>query len=295
MPLIVGLEIRDKSAVALLIDDQGVVCGRGDSAGTDRAAAAVAAIERATSKKSSRPARLGIATQDPEAPAVGAAVDAVVARFPALLRPQPVLGSGTAVAMAEAWVGAARGSGDVVYFGVMEHATAGIIRGGEPATGAHGRAPAVAWQSLNPVERDDYRRTGCLDAEVSAAGIVRRLVWRVKAGDASRVRDMARGDLAAITLDQVLAAAREGDGVAISVVRDTAKYLGMAAANLVAIVDPEVLVLGGIMASAADLLLEPLRTELARRLPPAMAGALTVATATIGGDAAALGAAKRAL
>jgi glucokinase len=55
----------------------------------------------------------------------------------------------------------------------------------------------------------------------------------------------------------VLACARDGDGVAISVMRDTAKYLGMAAANLVAIADPEVLVLGGLMASAADLLLEP--------------------------------------
>ena len=58
-----------------------------------------------------------------------------------------------------------------------------------------------------------------------------------------------------------------GDGVSISVVRDTAKYLGMAAANLVVVADPEMLVLGGIMASAADLLLEPIRVELARRLP----------------------------
>ena len=60
-----------------------------------------------------------------------------------------------------------------------------------------------------------------------------------------------------------------GDGVSISVVRDTAKYLGMAAANLVVIADPEMLVLGGIMASAADLLLEPVRAEIARRLPQA--------------------------
>ena len=65
----------------------------------------------------------------------------------------------------------------------------------------------------------------------------------------------------------MLKAARAQDGVSISVMRDTAKYLGMAAANLVVIADPEMLVLGGIMASAADLLLEPVRTELARRLP----------------------------
>src|SRR5262249_59880508 len=112
--------------------------------------------------------------------------------------------------------------------------------------------------------REDYGRAGCVEAEVGAAGIVRRLIWRIKAGDHSRVRDAVNGELGAITVDHVLTAARERDGVSISVIRDTAKYLGMAAANLVAIGDPEVLVLGGIMATAADPLLEPRRVDLAR-------------------------------
>ena len=52
---------------------------------------------------------------------------------------------------------------------------------------------------IDPVEREDYRKIGCLDAEVAAAGLVRRLVWRIKAGDRSRVQDRASGDLSAIT------------------------------------------------------------------------------------------------
>jgi glucokinase len=103
---------------------------------------------------------------------------------------------------------------------------------------------------------------------------------------------MAGGDLNAITMDHVLDAARHGDGVSISVVRDTAKYLGMAAANLVALVDPEVLVLGGIMASASDLFLDPVRTELSRRVPKPMMDALRLASAALGADAAAIGAAR---
>src|SRR5437870_3199676 len=158
-----------------------------------------------------------------------------------------------------------------------------------------GRAPAVAWLALNPVEREDYRKIGCLEAEVAGPGIVRRLVWRIKAGDRSRVQETVNDDFTAITVNHVLEAARGGDGVSISVVRDTAKYLGMAAANLVAVTDPAVLVLGGIMASAADLLLEPVRTELARRVPPAMMDALTIAPATLGADAAAIGAARLAM
>src|SRR5205823_12286932 len=160
-----------------------------------------------------------------------------------------------------AWIGAARDARDVVFFAVAEHASAGILRDGTPLLGAHGRAPAVGWLALNPVEREDYRKTGCLEAEVAASGIVRRLVWRIKAGDASRIQDIVQNDLSAITIDHVIDAARGGDGVSISVMRDTAKYVGMAAANLIVVADPETLVLGGIMASAPELLFDLVRTE----------------------------------
>ena len=141
------------------------------------------------------------------------------------------------------------------------------------------------------VEREDYRKLGCLEVEVASAGIVRRVIWRIKAGDRSSLADAAGGYLSGITADDVLSAARNGDGVSISVVRDTAKYLGMAAANLVVIADPEMLVIGGIMATAGDLLLDALRAELARRLPRPTLDALAVVTAVLGADAAAIGAA----
>jgi len=105
---------------------------------------------------------------------------------------------------------------------------------------------------------------------------------------------MVDGDLSKITVELVLDCARHDDGVAISVVRDTAKYLGMAAANLVVVTDPEILILGGLMASASDLLLDQLRTEIARRLPRSMMEALTIAPAELGSDAAAIGAARLA-
>ena len=68
----------------------------------------------------------------------------------------------------------------------------------------------------------------------------------------------------------------------------------MAAANVVVVTDPDVLVVGGIMATAADLLMEPLRAEITRRLPRAMLDALTIAPAALGADAAAIGAARLA-
>ena len=243
---------------------------------------------------SSGASSLGIAAADGNVSTAARVLDAMASRYSALFQQRAVLGPGSAIAVAEAWIGAARGSRDVMYFGVGEHTSAGFIRNGQPLAGAHGREPVVGWLALNPVEREDYRKAGCLEAEVAAAGIVRRLIWRIKAGDRSRVQDTVNGELSTITADMILDAARAKDGVSISVMRDTAKYLGMAAANLVVLADPETLVLGGLMASARDLLLEPILWELGRRLPGQMMEALKISTAELGDDAPAIGAARHA-
>jgi glucokinase len=289
----IGVELFDARASALAVDESGAVVARAavDAAG-DLAAAAASAIET-ISRGQSPPAAIGLTSANPESLAIAAAAQSLARTFGASIAPA-VTSAGTAAALAEAWIGAARGAHDVAYFAVGEHTTGGLVRGGTAMTGSHGRAASIAWLALNPVEREDYRRTGCLEAEVAAAGVVRRLIWRIKAGDRSRVQDKVADDFSAITLDHVLDAARGGDGVSISVVRDTAKYLGMAAANLVVVADPETLVLGGIMATAADLLLDPVRTEIGRRLPRAMMDALTIAPAALGADAAPIGAARLA-
>jgi len=124
---------------------------------------------------------------------------------------------------------------------------------------------------------------------------VRRLVWRIKSGDHSRVLDAAGGNYADINLDHILAAARDGDGVSISVIRDTVKYLAMAVSNIAVVIDPDIIVLGGILQSAGDLLLEPIRQECARRMPPAMQERVAIELSTLGPDAAPMGAARFAM
>src|SRR5260221_139042 len=257
-----GLELLDTGALAVAVDDAGLILGRADVAGADVALAASAAAERASASSATV---VAVASNNPESPASIAAMRTLGERFRGSLMPGGALASGTAAAVAEAWVGAARGAKEVVYLGVASHTSAGILRNGLPVTGAHRRAASVAWLALNPVEREDYRKAGCLEAEVAASGIVRRLVWRIKAGDRSRVQDAAGGDLAAVSVDLVLSEARSGDGVSISVMRDTAKYLGMAAANLVVIADPEMLALGGVLGSPAGPAFEPVPSDPARR------------------------------
>jgi predicted NBD/HSP70 family sugar kinase len=204
------------------------------------------------------------------------------------------IAAGTAAAIAEYRLGAAVDAAHMVTFSIAEHVTAGVLINGTPWRGAHGLASSVGWMALNPVEREDYRRYGGLEAEVASAGIVRRFVWRIKSGDRSRVADQVNGDFAKITAADILQGARSGDGVSISVVRDTAKYIGMAVANLAAMLDPDVVVLGGIIASSGDIMLDAIRTETTRRLPPQQVDQVRVVLSTLGDDAVAIGAALSA-
>lgn len=283
---LLGIDIRDTDTLAALVDTDGRVIARGSQAGPP--ASAVPAAVRAALDGAAAPDLVGVVRTDPTIDARAILTAAGVPGAAATVSP------GGAIALAEQWCGAARGLQHVVALSLGEGIHAGIVVGGRLFGGAHGLAGAAGWLALNPVEREDYRKLGCLEAEVGGAGIVRRLVWRIKAGDRSRVLDMAGGNINAITARQVFEGARTNDGVAISVVRDTAKYIGMAVANLVAIIDPEVVVLGGAIAEADDLLLEPTRAELSRRVSPAAAQQVSVVPAALGEASAAIGAARAA-
>ena len=274
--LSLGLDLSEEPARAVVVDDGGDVLARGAGA---RAAVAVRAV-----LQNGQPERAGVA-------AVAERKDTTeVAGITAVTRCTP----GAAAVAAEGWLGAAKGARHAIVLVIGEDVFAGLLLDGKAWTGAHNRAGAAAWLALNPVERQDYRRLGSLAAEVSSKGIAKRLSWRIQAGDQSRVLDQAGGSLEAITGQHVFDGARGGDGVAISVVRDTARYIGMAVATLAAAVDPEVIVVGGAVA-VADLMLEPVRQECARRLPHDAMADLRVEFSTLGPDAIAIGAARLAM
>lgn len=290
--MILGVEVREDAVLAVAADDAGAITRRGRHEGAS-GSAAVDAVRAALGGQ--QVSAIGVAVRDPQENEAAQVVSAVAAAAGGGAISPRILTRGCAVALGEQWHGAGRDAKDVMALIAADSVHSGLVIDGVPFEGAHGLAGAAAWLALNPVEREDYRRFGSLQAEIGAAGIVRRLVWRIKSGDRSRVLDMAGGDIAAIQVHQIFEAARNGDGVSISVVRDTARYVGMAIANLVAVADPDIVVVGGLIAEAADQLLQPSQTEAFRRLPKSMADSLKVVAATLGDDGGPLGAARAAM
>ena len=287
--MILGVEVRDNAVRALAVDEAGLIARSGHRAGP---AGSVAADAVRAALDGEKAAGVGIAVRDPHDESARDLIAAVAAAAGGAT--PRVLTRGCAVALAEHWRGAAQGVRHVVTLTAGDSVHSGLVVDGVPFEGAHGLAGLAGWMALNPVEREDYRRFGSLQAEIGAPGIVRRLVWRIKSGDESRVLELAGGDLGSIRTHHIFEASRAGDGVAISIVRDTARYIGMALANLVATTDPDVVVVGGLIAEAADQLLHPSQSEALRWLPKSMA-AVTVLPSALGDDAGPLGAARAAM
>ena len=292
--LTLGVDLSDLITRLAVVDGEGQVLSSGEvPPGGNTASGIRDAAKRAIAGARATVTRIGVAM-----PAPG---DAVPPEITAALREASsreidviTIAAGTAAAIAEQWCGVARGLKQVVTFAIGEHVTAGILMNGEPWHGAHGLASSVAWLAMNPVEREDYRRYGGLEAEIASAGIVRRFVWRIKSGDQSVVADRVNSDFTKINADDIFQASRDGDGVSISVVRDTAKYIGMAAANLATMFDPETIVLGGVIPNWGDQMLEAVKVECARRLQPQQAELVRIVLSTLGKDAVAIGAARAA-
>ena len=287
-----GVDLSDVIARLAVVDAAGKVIERGIVA-SHRGAAIKDAARKALHGAGTRVGAIGVA--------LPTATDRVpddmassLANATAAATPIRAVAAGRAAAIAEYRAGAAVGIKHVITFSIAEHATAGVMVDGTPWRGAHGLASSVGWLALNPVEREDYRRFGGLEAEVASAGIVRRFVWRIKSGDRSKVADGVKGDFSKIAAADIVQGARAGDGVAISVMRDTAKYIGMAVANLVTAFDPDIVVLGGIIASSGDILLDAINTEVARRVMPEQNEQVRVVLSTLGDDAVAIGAALSA-
>jgi predicted NBD/HSP70 family sugar kinase len=139
-----GLEIYDGSAVAVAVDDTGRVLGRAAVASKDLTSAALATLDGAAAGSLGSVDGLGVSAINPDSPDCRAVLKALSPRYAGPFLTDGAWGSGTAAAVAEAWIGAARGVDDVVFFGAADHTSAGIVRGGEPVVGAHRRALAVA-------------------------------------------------------------------------------------------------------------------------------------------------------
>jgi predicted NBD/HSP70 family sugar kinase len=195
--------------------------------------------------------------------------------------------------LGEWWVGAARGSRNAIGITIGTGIGGGLILDGRLYHGASDVAGEIGHTTIDTEgRRCKCGNYGCLEAYASGPNIALRAVEELEAGAESRLRALVGGDLRKITAQTVYQAAADGDELALEVVNDTAKFLGVGIGNLLNVFNPEVVVVCGGVTLAGDHLFEPLRREVARRAFKPAVTACRIVPGELAGTAGVYGAAK---
>lgn len=188
--------------------------------------------------------------------------------------------------------GAGRGVADMVYLTISTGIGGGIITNGRLLLGADGLAGEIGHTSVEARgRRCNCGNVGCLEVMASGPAIARQGARALRRGKAPGIGALVGENAAAVTAETVVEAARAGDAAARSIVERAGFYLGVGVVNLVHMLNPRLVVVGGGVAiGAGDMLLNPARAVVQQRAMPAFRRDLQLVPAALGDEAGLLGA-----
>ena len=162
--------------------------------------------------------------------------------------------------LGETWLGAARGARDAIFLAIGTGIGAGILSGGKVLRGHGDVAGAIGWLALDRPFAARYVQHGCFEDQASGPGLVRVALDLIRADTAY---DGLLGKKNPDDLDaaDVFAAHDHGDSIAVKVIDNAIELWGMAAANLVSLFNPEIIVFGGGVFGPAAKFLGRIRAE----------------------------------
>jgi glucokinase len=184
-----------------------------------------------------------------------------------------------AFVMGEAWQGAARKCRDVVFLAVGTGIGAGILTGGRLLRGHGELAGSVGWMALRNQYQPIYKSIGCFEAHASGTGI-----------GLAASKEIGR----TLSARELTALARRGDRKAKELLERAGHDLGLGLANLVDVLNPEVIVIGGGVAAAGNLILNVARKTMKQWGQPLAVRQVRVVRSRLGTRAGLLGAARLA-
>ena len=200
---------------------------------------------------------------------------------------------GNVAMLAELEAGAAQGVAHAVMLTLGTGVAGAIVADGRLVRGARGAAGELGHIVVDldgPPCPGNCPSRGCLEAVASGTALGME-GERAAAGDRSSALAKAESEGRVITGALVTELAHDGDPAAVSAVETVGRNLGVGLASIANALDPEVIIIGGGVIAAGELLLAPAREELERRALPPIAGAVRVVPARFGAESGMLGAA----
>lgn len=195
-------------------------------------------------------------------------------------------------ALAENRLGAGKGTRNMMYVTVSTGIGSGLILEGKLYRGASGAAGEFGHITVLPDgPLCGCGNRGCLEALASGTAIGKRGREAAQRPAGAGILSAASGKLCDINSHVVAGAADAGDPTALAIMRGAFEYLGTATANVVNLLNLEMVVIGGGVAQVGDILFDTIRQTVALRAFPFMASRCSIVPASLGTDAGVLGAA----
>lgn len=160
-------------------------------------------------------------------------------------------------ALGEMWQGGGKGHQDVVMVTLGTGVGGGVIVNGKMVAGFHGAGGEIGHITVSDdeIEACNCGSYGCLEQYTSATGIVRVTKRKLaKSNEETTLRKYEN-----LTAKDVFDEAKAGDAVALDLVDEVCGILGKALSNIACVVDPEVIVIGGGVSKAGDILIETIQ------------------------------------
>jgi len=205
---------------------------------------------------------------------------------------------GNAAAWGEAVFGAGRGEAHMLLLTIGTGIGAGIVVNGQLHRGAFGIAAEIGHMRVIPEGHlCGCGARGCFEQYASGSGLMRHVREAIAATPdiARNLLALGDGTIEGLKGHHVTEAARAGDVVALAAFNTTAQWLGAGIASLSVILDPAIVVIGGGVIDAGDILLEPTRANMERKMPfSGKHPSPKLVAATLGNDAGLVGVADLA-
>ena len=193
-----------------------------------------------------------------------------------------------AAALAERYFGAAQDVDDLAYVVANIGLGAGLVLGGQIFSGASGYAGEAGHTTIDPdgpLCRCGNR--GCWERLASQRALIERVERGLQDGRASRILSFVNGG--EIDLPAILEAAREGDALARQALQETGRHLGIGIANLINLLNPQLVAFGGSLSLAHEFLMPAIREVVAERAMGELGRASRLVVSALAADACVLG------
>ncbi|MGQ9814514.1 MAG: ROK family protein [Candidatus Roseilinea sp.] len=163
-------------------------------------------------------------------------------------------------ALGEQRYGAGRGLKDLVYVTISTGIGGGVILNNQMVLGMRGLAAEIGHTTLDIHAGWTHAGVpGSFEGYASGTGIARLAHHKLREGRASLMLELAGGDIDAVTAREVGEAAQRNDPLALEIVTEVARIIGLGFVNLLHLYDPAIIIVGGSVSLMGDVLFEPIR------------------------------------